>query len=235
MSVLDRIDDLSAEKAKTAFAELVGVYLQPAFGSMSKRDFDILLFMKLQELGVIQKNPDMYDLVSELRVTRAKARNLLYEAKLRAASKDELEKELKELLQRPIFLKDGDKIAIEIDNPFLTDHLRHELKALNHITDGSFSPELVKLTQEAYIDLFAKHLPKGEKGRIVKALVDVGARGDRSFKGVMKAVLGKLGAKVADEAGSEAAKALVSYLGPILKGRIDDIKDVFQGLFEEGQ
>ena len=174
MSVLERIEELSAEAVKQAFAEVLAEYLRPAFGSISKCDFDILLFMKLQELGAIQKNPNMYDLVSELRVTRAKARNLLYEAKLRAASKEELEKELKELLQKPIFLKDGDRIAIEIDNPFLTDHLRHELKSLNHITDGSFSPELVKLTQEAYLDLFEKHLPRGQKGKIVKALVEAG-------------------------------------------------------------
>jgi len=235
MSVSERINALNAKEVKNAFAELMIEYMQPAFGSIAKRDFDILLFMKLQKLGVIDRNPNIYDLVAELRVTRAKARNLLYEAKLRTASKEDLEKELRKLLQKPIFLKDGDKIAIEIDNPFLTDHLRHELKTLNHITDGSFSPELVKLTHKAYLDLFEKHLPRGAKGRIKKALKDAGAIGDGSFQGVMKALLVKLGAKVADEAGSEAAKTLIGYLGPILDGNVEKIKGSLTTLFEEAK
>ncbi len=35
-------------------------YLTPAFGAISKRDFDILLFMKFQELQIFEKDPEIY-------------------------------------------------------------------------------------------------------------------------------------------------------------------------------
>jgi len=135
--------------------------------------------------------------------------------------------------QQPLFIKEGDKIGIEIGNPFLIDYLRHELKELHHITDGSFSPELVKLTKDAYIDLFEKFLPKDSKKKIKEALISAGAEPDKSFKGVMLGVLGKLGSKVADEAGSEAAKSIVKYLGPVLEGSVSKIKDTFTELYKD--
>jgi hypothetical protein len=141
MDVITAVETKNDEEVKKAFVGLLSDYLSPAFGSISKRDFDILLFMKLQELGAIDKNPEIYELVSDLRVTRAKARNLLYEAKLRASSQQDLDEELRSLMVSPIFLKDNDKIGIEVGNPYLIDHLRFKLKKLNHITDGSFSPE----------------------------------------------------------------------------------------------
>ncbi len=235
MSVIKRIEDTDAEAVKKAFSNLMRIYLNPAFGSISKRDFDISLFMTLQDLGIIDKNPEMYELVSELKVTRAKARNLLYEAKLRTSTKDDLDEELKELLKTPIFLKENEKIGIEIGNPYLIDHLRQNLKELNHITDGSFSPELVKLTTEAYLALFEKYLPDGGKEKVIEEFVAIGVKSDGSFKGVMTAVLTKLGTKVADEAGGEVAKSIVGYLGPVLSGSFESIKELFTPLFEENE
>ncbi|SDD38103.1 hypothetical protein SAMN04488104_102724 [Algoriphagus faecimaris] len=231
--IINKFDELDSENVKQAFKELLQDYLTPAFASMSKRDFDILIFIKLQELGIFNKNPEIYELVSELRVTRTKARNLLYESKLRQTSKSELDQELKEILKTPIFLKDNDKIGIEIDNPYLIDHLRAKLKQLNHITDGSFSPELVRLTTDAFVSLFESFLPENSKDQIKQAFVDVGAEADTSLKGVLKGAFKKLGSKIADEAGGQVAESVGEYLGPIISGSIDELKSRFTDLFTE--
>ena len=228
--IIERIKEKDPDKVKNAFCELLADYLKPAYGSISKRDFDILLFMKLQEIGVFSKNPELYELVSELKVTRAKARNLLYESKLRQTSQAELDEELKELIKKPIFLKDNDKIGIEIDNPYLIDHLRAKLKRLNHITDGSFSPELVRLTTEAFTSLFESYLPNNSKAAIKKAFVEIGAKADTSLKGILKGVLKKLGSKIADNAGGQIAESVGEYLGPLINGSIEIIKSKFAGL-----
>ena len=236
MKITADLNKLNADDVKIAFVELIEDYLTPAFGSMSKRDFDILLFMKLQGMGVIDQNPEIYELVTDLRVTRAKARNLLYEAKLRSSTKEDLDLELKELIQKPMFLKDKDKtIGMEIENPYLIDHLRYKLKKLNHITDGSFSPELVKLTSRAYLDLFKEFLPDDSEKKIVNAFVKLGVEGDKSFSGIMTAVLTKLGTKVADKAGGEAAESLVKYLGPVISGSVKNIKEIFTPLFSDSE
>ncbi len=163
MDIIKKIDSASEKEIKKVFKDLMKDYLTPAFGAISKRDFDILLFIKFQELGIFSKDPEIYDIVTSLKVTRSKARNLLYESKLRNTSEEELDKELRNLIKSPIFLKDNDKIAIEIGNPFLIDHLRARLKKIGYITDGSFSNELIKLTKKAYISLFEEMLPKEKK------------------------------------------------------------------------
>ena len=233
MDIIAKIDSIDAEKIKTAFKELMKDYLTPAFGAISKRDFDILLFMKFQELELFENNPEIYDIVSSLKVTRTKARNLLYDAKLRDTSQTELDKELILLLQSPIFLKDNDKIALEIGNPFLTDHLRAKLKKLGHITDGSFSSELIKLTEKAYLSLFEDMLPDGKKDEIKEALIESGIATDTSFKGVMKGVLKKLGKKFAGDVGDEIAENVGEYLAPIITGGIELIKGKISTLTTE--
>jgi hypothetical protein len=232
MEMWNKLKEADAEEVKVVFTKLLEDYLHPAFGSMSKRDFDILLFMNLQKLGIFEKNPEIYDLVSQLKVTRSKARNLLYESKLRQTSTSELDEELKLVLQTPIFLKDQDKIGIEIDNPYLIDHLRSKLKKLNHITDGSFSIELVKLTTDAFIDLFESYMPNESKADITKAFVQIGVKTDASFKGVLKGVLKKIGKKIADDAGAEVAESVGDYLGPIINGSVKMVTDKLTTLYE---
>jgi len=233
MSIVAKLRDTEAEKVKQVFAELLEAYLSPAFGSMSKRDFEILLFTKLQELDLFEQNPDLYILVSELKVTRVKARNLLYESGLRQTSVADLDEELKNLIVSPIFLQDNDKIGLEIQNPFVIDHLKAKLRKLKHITDGSFSPELVKLTPAAFIALFDSYISEKSKKDILKTFIEMGLKKDTSFTGLLKGVLKSLGKKIADEAGGKLVESVVDYLDPLLKGSIELIKEKFTDLVIE--
>lgn len=228
----NKIEEIDADKIKSVFIELLDSYLNPAFGAMSKRDFDILLFMKLQKLAVIDKNPEIYGLVSSLRVTRSKARVLLYESKLRQSTAEDLKEELKEILINPIFLKDNDKIGIEIGNPFLIDYLRDKLKGLGYITDSSFSPELVKLSVDAFVALFESYLPTESKSALMNTLIEVGAKADTSFNGVFKSVLKKLGTKLADKAGEGLAESIGDFLNPIITNSLDGAKSLFENIFK---
>jgi len=233
MSLVTKLRDTEAEKVKQVFAELLEAYLSPAFGSMSKRDFEILLFTKLQDLDLFEQNPDLYILVSELKVTRVKARNLLYESGLRQTSVADLDEELKNLIVSPIFLQDNDKIGLEIQNPFVIDHLKAKLRKLKHITDGSFSPELVKLTPAAFIALFDSYISEKSKKDILKTFIEMGLKKDTSFTGLLKGVLKSLGKKIADEAGGKLVESVVDYLDPLLKGSIELIKEKFTDLVIE--
>lgn len=209
--------------------------MNPAYGSMSKRDFDILLFMKLQDLKIIEKDPDLYDIVSNLKVTRAKARNLLYEAKMRNSSEEMLDKELKELLSTPIFFKENDKIAIEISNPLLSDHLRWKLKRAGYITDGSFSAELIKLSEEAYITIFEDMIPNESRKKITEALVKCGAREELGFKGILSSILKKLSGRIVGRAGDELVDGIFKYLDPLISEKLKEISSVYKDFFVEPQ
>lgn len=156
------------EKQKSLLVDFLNDYSTPSFGSMSKRDTDVALFSMMQELGVIKKNPQIYEVVSLLHVTSSKARNLIYEASLRRNNEETLNRSLWKHLQAPRFLATSDKmIALEIDDPLLIDHLKFKLRNLNHITDGSFNPGLVKMSYDAYASLFGDTLPQGVKDKLL--------------------------------------------------------------------
>lgn len=230
MNINNKIDSLDSEESSKVFKELLKEYIKPAYGAMSKRDFDIILFMKLQELEVIAKTPEIYDVVSSLKVTRAKARNLIYESKLRTSTENDLENELKELVSSPI-LKDGDKVSLEIGNPYLADYLRSKLRSLNHITDGSFSNELLKMTVDAYIDLFISLLPDGRED-IEKALIRSGAKKDTSLKSIVKSIVEKLAKKALGDIGDAVIDNVSNYLKPIIEGQITNITNRFRGFWD---
>ena len=226
MNINNKIDNLKSEEASRVFKELLKEYITPAYGAMSKRDFDIALFMKLQKLEVIAKTPEIYDVVSSLKVTRAKARNLIYESKLRTSTENDLENELKELVSSPI-LKVGDKVSLEIGNPYLADYLRSKLRSLNHITDGSFSNELLKMTVDAYTDLFISLLPDRRED-IKNALISSGAKKDTSLKSIVKSIIEKLAEKALGDIGD----AVVDYLKPIIGGQITNITNKFKDFWD---
>ena len=235
MKLMESLEKADAGEVKKEFIDLVESYLQPSYGSMSKRDFEILLFMKLQNLDAIDENPDLYQLIKDLKISRTRVRNLLYEAKIRTSEDGDLDSELIKLLEKPVFLKDGDKVAIEIQNPLITDHFRFKLKALGYITDGSFSAELVKLTYSAYIELVVKMMDEKVKTETKDALVAAGIMPDTSFKGVFTEIVKKIGAKIANEAGEQAVEEAGKYLSPIISGRIDDAKNMLLKLFKKDE
>lgn len=233
MKIITSLKAAKSDSVKRIFIDFVKEYLTPSYGSMSKRDFEILLFMKLQELGAIQKDPDLYQLIKDLKISRTRVRNLLYEAKMRTSKEEDLDNELIQLLQKPVFLKDGDKVAIEIQNPLLTDHFRFKVKELGFITDGSFSAELVKLNYSAYIALVESMISVEAKKTTVELLVDADIMKDTSFKGVFTELVKKIGAKIANEAGEQAIEDAVKYLSPIISGKIGDAKDILLELFKK--
>jgi hypothetical protein len=136
-------------------------------------------------------------------------------------------------LIKPIFLKNGDKICLEIDNPYLIDHLRYRLKELKHITDSSFSPELVQLTTDAFVDIFDFYIPEKSKDDIKEAFIQLGAESDKSFRGILKGVFKRIGARFAAEAGGAVAEDIGELLSPLLTNGISAIFERLAFVFQE--
>lgn len=114
----DDLQGISEDKLKECLVSILSVYGNPSFGSMSKRDIDLTVFSTLQELKFISPEPTIYEIMQKLKVTRSKARNLIYEAEIRRLKdENDLDNKLREKIRHPIFAKNGDKISIEIDNP----------------------------------------------------------------------------------------------------------------------
>ena len=213
---MENIDKISNEECGKKFKEIVNEYLSPSFGAMSKRELDILLFTKLQELGLFDEKQGIYDIVSSLKITRAKARNLIYESNLRKMQNKNLDEELRKIFTEPKFMKDSDKIMLEIDNPFLIDYLRFKLKEIGYITDGSFFSEIVKLTLESYVGLY-KTLSFSKETVIDNKLLK-----NEDFKKILLSVAKHWTQKYIGDEG-------YNLLAPIFNIPIDKLKELVKG------
>lgn len=231
--LLSNIEKVNKEALATAFKNVVAAYTTPAYGSITKRDIDILLFMELQKLGIIDKEPQLYDIIRLLRVTRSKARTLLYEANLRRLTTDDLNTALKSLLSEAMFIGNDEYIGLEIGNPFLIDHLKAILRQLGHITDGSFSPELVRLKVDAYTSLIQFYLEEDNTlGAVEQALIAAGAAQDASVKGVLSTIIKSVLQKhLGTDAGEVITTTIGQYIGPVIAGSIDRVQELVSGWF----
>lgn len=226
------VDDATCRKA---LSTLLASYMSPAFGSLPKREVDLLIYDTLEGVGFVKRNPSIYSLVQSLRVTRAKARSLLYDIELRRIDSADLDCQVREALKRPHIQKQGDLFALEIENPVELDHLRAIVQELGHATDGSFSPSLVKLTPGAFAALMEHFLTESERKALKTALVKAGAP-DTSLRGIFTGVLKKLAAKAASDVGEAAAEKVGDYLAPFVDGIVDKAAKIASWLFtRDGQ
>lgn len=221
--------------------EFLNAYCKPSFGSMSKRDVDISVFMLMQDLGIIKENPQIYDVVSLLHITSSKARNLIYESSLRRNSHGTLDMALFEILKNPIFLATLDNmIAIEIDDPLLIDHLKQKLRELKFVTDGSFNKGIVKMSINAYATLFDVFLSEADRERLFPAMseiqyeeeLDIKPKDDASVRS--KKVLVWICKKAAKIAASEMTEKWVPQILEHIKNIVNmpTIQDFFTWLRE---
>ncbi|TOQ20695.1 hypothetical protein, partial [Vibrio parahaemolyticus] len=88
--------------------------------------------------------------------------------------------------KNPVIQKSGDLYVLEIENPLVSDHLRSKIQKLGYISDGSFSPSVIKLGLDAVSALIQSYLSDTEIDEVKQALIAAGAP-DTSFKGVIKA------------------------------------------------
>lgn len=232
MSIQEAIADADEATCRAALEYILSEYAKPAFGALPKKEIDLLMLEALVRIGYLDSEPSLYHLIQFLRVSRSKARNLIYERDLRRLGKPQLDELLRGTLIRPHVLKQGELFCLEIENPLVLDHLKDKLQRLGFATDGSFSPSLVRLSRDAFNALVIDCVPSGDQMAVKAALVAAGAP-DGTFGGVIKGVLIKLGGRFADSAGEEMAENISEYLGPILSGATSEITSRVSELFRD--
>lgn len=232
MDIKHIINALPEANAKAVLAQLLERYLTPAFAALPKNEVELLVLDALEQVGAISADPQLYELVSKLKVTRPKARRLIYDRELRHSSSADLDAKVKALLKRPLLQKQGELFVLEVENPLVSDHLRDKVQQLGYVSDGSFSPSLIKLGLEAITALIADLLSTAEQEQVRLALIAAGAP-DGSFRGVLKATLKKVASKVAADSGEALMDKAAGYLAPIVDASIAALGEKAAELFAQ--
>ena len=232
MDIEEIVNKTDNQTCKQVMTEFLSNYLNPAFGALPKGEVELLVLNLLQQLHAVSEEPEVYELVSNLRITRTKARKLIYESGLRKSSPAELDLKVKQLLGTPMIQKNGELYLLEVENPLVADHLRARVQKLGYASDGSFSPSMVKLSLSAMVALIESYLSDAESKRVQKALVKAGAP-DTSINGVLRGFLKGLGKKLASDVGEELMDKAHGYLQPVINASVQEIGDRFTELFNE--
>lgn len=229
----DRISQLQHQQLCDIVAHLVDTYCIPSFGSMSKHDFDLLMFDSMVKIGVISYSPTIYDVMRELKVTRSKARALIYEYQLRKIQdEDQLRDQLRELMKTPLMSTISKNVCLEVDNPYLVDFIRNELKGQGFITDGSFHAELVKMSTDAFAALYENILTDESKRDVKKRLTELGVKPDVSIKKILPHLMAGVAQTVATAAmgkvGEDIADVCIKYVGEHISTLKQTLGDYFK-------
>ncbi len=226
------VNETDEASAKNILANFLESYMSPAFGALPKGEVELMVLTALVELGAIDSEPEVYELVSRLRITRSKARGLIYDRELRNSTTEELDEKVKTLLKRPLLQKNGELFILEIENPLVSDHLRSRVQRLRYVSDGSFSPNIVKLGIDAVSALIGYYLSREEQDQIKQVLISAGFP-DGSFSGVLKGMLRKVGQKVAADSGEALLENVSNFISPIIDSTVDVLRERTAELFED--
>ena len=220
MDIRTFIEANSADDSREALIGILTRYTQPAFGALPKRETDILIFEVMRTLGLLPEDASVYDLMTDLRITRAKASQLLFDSAIRKFDENPelLNSKVVEALCDARFHHDADKYFIlEVEDPMVNASLKERVRKAGHISDSSFNAALIRLPLDAVADLVADLLPEDRQDDVKAALVAAGAPEAPSFKNVVKSSLKTLGKKVVGDAADGLVDEAGAFLAPILR------------------
>ena len=232
MDIKSITSEAGEAKCKEALEKFLEDFLNPAFGAMPKVEIEIAILNLLISIGAVKDKPSSYDLASTLKITKPKARALIYNKELRTRTSNDLDAEVREILFKPVIQKRGDQFVLEVESPLALDHLRAKVQRLGHLTDGSFSSNLVALKLDAMAALIESVLDEDQKEKARTALISAGAP-DTSLVSLLKAALKKIGKKIADDTGEEVFEKAYEYMKPLLDGSFDKSPELFSELFHK--
>jgi hypothetical protein len=113
-----------------SLSTLLSNLCNPVLGASKSIEYEIAVINCLQSLGLLNENLDEYDLVINLKITKTKARNLIYQKSLRESSDEifDFDQSLIDLLCNTRIIREGKWYVIEVPNPFIMDLLKNKVK-----------------------------------------------------------------------------------------------------------
>ena len=220
------LESIADKDAKNHLRKLIEKYTTPAFGSLQKREVDLAFFELMRDLNLVKKESSIYDIMTDLRITKYKATQLLFDSEVRRLGNhpDALDQLLRKALIETKFEKSGDFLLLEIENPMVLAHLKNRIRKLGYISDSSFNNAIVKLPIKAATEIILKIIPTENHETVRKGLEKAGAPKKVSVSSVIESSLKKLGSKILGEAADVLVDNAGEFLKPIFEAAANDIE-----------
>lgn len=221
MQVLKITENKSQEILKEAVNLLLEPHSRPVFGAVKLVEHEVAALRALTLLGEIPSDADDYELVRRLRITKAKARALLYQEVLRKPGDlDDTDQVLKDLLIRPTIALEGNMMLIDVPHPLTMDLLRGKARELGFLSDGSFSGSVARIPVRALGKLVEGIIPSSEHKAAIKHLRSLGIQGNDS-QSLIVGLIGFFGKALAGAAGDHLGRELAQGLQALMSSAWD--------------
>jgi len=189
--------------------DFLSLYLERGFGSLNKREIDILMMHLLIKYSSISSKSN-HELSLQFLLSPTKIKNLRYEAKLKYLKKnDYFTKELLNLLKY-VKLKKQDNnlwIMFSVEDELLKQYIQAKIKEIGSFTDSSFNSEIVKIELRDFVYLIDTVIDPSQKIKItntINAIAD-------TKKSVFEEVLIEFFKGIANGSGSEIGKFGIQF------------------------
>ena len=226
----NKIDQYIQKADRAALQNIVKVLLKPhaspVFGAVKAVEHEVAALDALKTLGYLDADADEYNLVEGLRVTKAKARALLYNSALRQmGDESEIDSQLRLVVGNCVLCKDGDMFLFEVAQPLTMDRLRQRIRKLGFISDGTFSGSVARIPGDALAALVEALIPLSvvEKKAALKKLQAAGYE-EKDLKSIIKKITIAAATAFAGKAAGSLVEQSTNELWPFLCGQIEEIK-----------
>lgn len=235
MDIAGALTKLETSELQTLLGRLLEEYAQPAFGVLPKREVDLMIYRTLRDAGVVAQDTPLYQLMADLRVSRSKARNLMFDLEIRHTQSGQLDDQVRSVIMNDSYFRDANWFVLEVENPVVQAHLREICRRARVVTDASFNPSLVRLPVSGLASVLEEFLTKDQQAEVKCGLYRAGKLDDPSFRGLMKRAMSDLAGRFAGKVGGEvmdgAIGAVGEFLQPILSGDQEAITDIWSGIY----
>lgn len=162
------------QQFKAALEHLPPAHTLPGFGAARQVEHEVAALHALKILGALPDNADEFTLVTTLRITKAKARNLLYQDALRTlTSPQQVDDALRALVMQPTATNDGALLRLDVPQPFLMEPLAQRIHHVGFLRADSFPESIARVSRHILAALIGARVPPAER-KLTAALLQEG-------------------------------------------------------------
>lgn len=167
----------------TSSNSLINEYLERGFGTMTKREFEVMILHDLLQNEL--KGKSNYEISRKLGISEAKVKGLVYEVSLKYDKDEETWKQrFMQAIQKVNLFEKKDHVVFSIEDKATRSYLDALLKSKGRFSDKSFNSEIVIMRTIDFVDLLDSLFSPSEKNRIMEeAIINIDGNEGPANKG----------------------------------------------------
>lgn len=151
------MNDFSDSEKKLIFDRIAELYFNKNFGTISKSDFEVLLFSEfITHMKSVGKPSDDYTVSKELGITQSRVRSLKERMELRYPSNHDWRDDFVRLLPKAKYDKDKKVVKVVVDDVNLLSEIRHYIETKGWYDEYSLNRKLLSIPVSCFVDVIVK-------------------------------------------------------------------------------